>query len=197
MNLKYFLTGFLATVILSLISVVAFANDRNWQKSEHNVNIKHNNFGLSIRQYAQDDYDHIQFQYKILKNVNIALRLAEEGEIKEKRPIVTHKINNYISHRLEYRTYESDLKSDYMRYRIILGANYKMVWVKVQPRWKVGGEGVHVDGKIDDIKTAVGLSFKLNKNTTFKPYVEYLADSEINNYKKKYMMLGTALTFKF
>jgi hypothetical protein len=195
--IRYFLFGFLATVILSLISVTAFADDRNWQKSEHNVNIKHNNFGLNIRQYAQDDYDHIQFQYKLMKNVNVALRLAEEGVIKEKRPIVTHKINDYISHRLEYRTYESDLKSDYMRYRIVLGAKYKMLWAKVQPRWKVGGEGVHVDGKIDDIKTAVGLSFKLNKNTTLKPYVEYLADSEINNYKKKYMMLGTALTFKF
>ncbi|MEK9697335.1 MAG: hypothetical protein VW270_16345 [Candidatus Poseidoniales archaeon] len=187
----------LLLIFFLTFSLPTMADDRNWQKSEHNVNIKHNNFGLNIRQYAQDDYDHIQFQYKLMKNVNVALRLAEEGDVKEKRPIITHKINNYISHRLEYRTYESDLKSDYMRYRVILGAKYKMLWAKVQPRWKVGGEGVHVDEKIDDIKTAVGLTIKLNEHTTFKPYVEYLADSEINDFKKQYMMLGTALTFKF
>ena len=56
----------------------------------------------------------------------------------------------------------------------------------------------HIKGNHpDDIKTAVGLTIKLNEHTTFKPYVEYLADSEINDFKKQYMMLGTALTFKF
>lgn len=189
------------TLLLTMFTTLTFADDRNWQKSEHNVNIKHNNFGLNIRQYAQDDYDHIQFEYNVVKSVKLALRLAEEGEIKEKRPSITHTVGKFgpikVAHRLGYRMYESDLKSDFARYRIILGANYGMLWAKVQPRWKVGGEGVHVDAKIDDIKTAVGLTFKLNEHTTFKPYVEYLADSEINNYKKKYMMLGTALTFKF
>jgi len=193
----------LLLIFFLMFSLPSFADERNWQKSEHNVNIKHNKFGLNIRQYAQDDYDHIEFKYKLVKKVEIALRLAEEGDVKEKRPKITHKIGKVgplsLAHRLEYRMYESDVKSDYMRYRLIFGAKSKngFLWAKVQPRWKVGGEGVHVDGKIDDIKTAVGLSFKLNKNTTFKPYVEYLADSEINNYKKKYMMLGTALTFKF
>lgn len=193
----------LLLIFFLMFSLPTFADERNWQKSEHNLNIKHNKFGLNIRQYAQDDYDHIEFKYKLIKNVEVALRLAEEGDVKEKRPKITHKVGKLgpisFAHRLEYRTYESDVKSDYMRYRLIFGAKSKdgFVWAKVQPRWKVGGEGVHVDGKIDDIKTAVGLSFKLNKNTTFKPYVEYLADSEINDFKKQYMMLGTALTFKF
>jgi len=193
----------LLLIFFLMFSLPTVADERNWTKSEHNVNIKHNKFGLNIRQYAQDDYDHIEFKYKLVKKVEVALRLAEEGDVKEKRPKITHKIGKFgglsLAHRLEYRMYESDAKSDYMRYRLIFGAKSKngFVWAKVQPRWKVGGEGVHVDSKIDDIKTAVGLSFKLNKNTTFKPYVEYLADSEINNYKKKYMMLGTALTFKF
>ena len=193
----------LLLIVFLMFSLPSFADDRNCQKSEHNVDIKLNKFGLNIRQYAQDDYDHIEFKYKLVKKVEVALRLAEEGDVKEKRPKITHKIGKVgplsLVHRLEYRMYESDIKSDYMRYRLIFGAKSKngFLWAKVQPRWKVGGEGVHVDGKIDDIKTAVGLSFKLNKNTTFKPYVEYLADSEINNYKKKYMMLGTALTFKF
>jgi len=192
---------YLLITILLVFSTSLFASDRNWQKSEHNVNIKHNKFGLNIRQYAQDDYDHIEFKYKLIKDVEIALRLAEEGDVKEKRPKLTHKIGKFgpisLSHRLEYRTYESDLKSDYMRYRLIFGTKYKMFWAKVQPRWKVGGEGVHVDSKIDDIKTSIGLKLNLNEHTTFKPYIEYLADGEKNDYQKKSVMLGTSLGFKF
>ena len=192
---------YLLTTMLLVFSTSLFASDRNWQKSEHNVNIKHNKFGLNIRQYAQDDYDHIEFKYKLIKDVEIALRLAEEGDVKEKRPKLTHKIGKFgpisLSHRLEYRTYESDLKSDYMRYRLIFGTKYKMFWAKVQPRWKVGGEGVHVDSKIDDIKTSIGLKLNLNEHTTFKPYIEYLADGEKNDYQKKSVMLGTSLGFKF
>ena len=191
----------LLLIFFMLFSLPVFANDRNWQKSEHNVNIKHNNFGLNIRQYAQDDYDHIQFEYNVVSSVKLALRLAEEGEIKEKRPSITHTVGKFgpikVAHRLGYRMYESDLKSDFARYRIILGANYGMLWTKVQPRWKVGGEGVHVDEKIDDIKSSVGIKLNLNEHTTFKPYVEYLADGSVNDYKKKYVMLGTELTFKF
>ena len=192
---------YLLTTIILVFSTQLFASDRNWQKSEHNVNIKHNKFGLNIRQYAQDDYDHIEFKYKLIKDVEIALRLAEEGDVKEKRPKLTHKIGKFgpvsLSHRLEYRTYESDLKSDYMRYRLIFGTKYKMFWAKVQPRWKVSGEGVDTDVKIDDIKTSVGLKLNLNKHTTFKPYIEYLADGEKNDYQKKSVMLGTSLGFKF
>ena len=192
---------YLLTTIILVFSTSLFASDRNWQKSEHNIDIKHNNFGLNVRQYAQDDYDHIEFKYKLIKNVEIALRLAEEGDVKEKRPKLTHKIGKFgpisLSHRLEYRTYESDLKSDYMRYRLIFGTKYKMFWAKVQPRWKVGGEGIDVDSKIDDIKTSVGLKLNLNKHTTFKPYIEYLADGEKNDYQKKYIMIGTSLGFKF
>ncbi len=192
---------YLLTTILLVFSTSLFASDRNWQKSEHNIDIKHNNFGLNVRQYAQDDYDHIEFKYKLIKNVEIALRLAEEGDVKEKRPKLTHKIGKFgpisLSHRLEYRTYESDLKSDYMRYRLIFGTKYKMFWAKVQPRWKVGGEGIDVDSKIDDIKTSVGLKLNLNEHTTFKPYIEYLADGEKNDYQKKYIMIGTSLGFKF
>ena len=192
---------YLLTTIILVFSTSLFASDRNWQKSEHNVNIKHNKFGLNIRQYAQDDYDHIEFKYKLIKDVEIALRLAEEGDVKEKRPKLTHKIGKFgpisLSHRLENRTYESDLKSDYMRYRLIFGTKYKMFWAKVQPRWKVSGEGVDTDVKIDDIKTSVGLKLNLNKHTTFKPYIEYLVDGEKNDYQKKSVMLGTSLGFKF
>ena len=192
---------YLMTTIILVFSTSLFASDRNWQKSEHNVNIKHNKFGLNIRQYAQDDYDHIEFKYKLIKDVEIALRLAEEGDVKEKRPKLTHEMGKFgpvsLSHRLEYRTYESDLKSDYMRYRLIFGTKYKMFWAKVQPRWKVSGEGVDTDVKIDDIKTSVGLKLNLNKHTTFKPYIEYLADGEKNDYQKKSVMLGTSLGFKF
>ena len=191
----------LLTIILLIFSTSLFASDRNWQKSEHNIDIKHNNFGLNIRQYTQDDYDHIEFKYKLIKDVEIALRLAEEGDVKEKRPKLTHKIGKFgpvsLSHRLEYRTYESDLKSDYMRYRLIFGTKYKMFWAKVQPRWKVSGEGVDTDVKIDDIKTSVGLKLNLNKHTTFRPYIEYLVDGEKNDYQKKSVMLGTSLGFKF
>ena len=191
----------LLTIILLIFSTSLFASDRNWQKSEHNIDIKHNNFGLNIRQYTQDDYDHIEFKYKLIKDVEVVLRFAEEGDVKEKRPKLTHEMGKFgpvsLSHRLEYRTYESDLKSDYMRYRLIFGTKYKMFWAKVQPRWKVSGEGVDTDVKIDDIKTSVGLKLNLNKHTTFKPYIEYLADGEKNDYQKKSVMLGTSLGFKF
>ena len=191
----------LLTIILLIFSTSLFASDRNWQKSEHNIDIKHNNFGLNIRQYTQDDYDHIEFKYKLIKDVEVALRFAEEGDVKEKGPKLTHEMGKFgpvsLSHRLEYRTYESDLKSDYMRYRLIFGTKYKMFWAKVQPRWKVSGEGVDTDVKIDDIKTSVGLKLNLNKHTTFKPYIEYLVDGEKNDYQKKSVMLGTSLGFKF
>jgi len=191
----------LLLIAFLMFSLPTFANERNWQKSEHNVDMKHNKFGLNIRQYAQDDYDHIEFKYNLVEKVEVALRLAEEGDEKEKRPKITHKIGKVgplsLAHRLEYRMYESDVKSDYMRYRLIFGANYKMVWAKVQPRWKVGGEGVNVDEKIDDVKAAIGIKLNLNEHTTFKPYIEYLSDSELNDFKKQYVMLGTALTFKF
>ena len=191
----------LLTIILLIFSTSLFASDRNWQKSEHNIDIKHNNYGLNIRQYTQDDYDHIEFKYKLIKDVEFALSFAEEGDVKEKRPKLTHEMGKFgpvsLSHRLEYRTYESDLKSDYMRYRLIFGTKYKMFWAKVQPRWKVSGEGVDTDVKIDDIKTSVGLKLNLNKHTTFKPYIEYLADGEKNDYQKKSVMLGTSLGFKF
>ena len=191
----------LLTIILLIFSTSLFASDRNWQKSEHNIDIKHNNFGLNIRQYTQDDYDHIEFKYKLIKDVEVALRFAEKGDVKEKRPKLTHEMGKFgpvsLSHRLEYRTYESDLKSDYMRYRLIFGTKYKMFWAKVQPRWKVSGEGVDTDVKIDDIKTSVGLKLNLNKHTTFKPYIEYLVDGEKNDYQKKSVMLGTSLGFKF
>lgn len=191
----------LLTIILLIFSTSLFASDRNWQKSEHNIDIKHNNFGLNIRQYTQDDYDHIEFKYKLIKDVEVALRFAEEGDVKDKIPKLTHEMGKFgpvsLSHRLEYRTYESDLKSDYMRYRLIFGTKYKMFWAKVQPRWKVSGEGVDTDVKIDDIKTSVGLKLNLNKHTTFKPYIEYLADGEKNDYQKKSVMLGTSLGFKF
>ena len=74
----------LLTIILLIFSTSLFASDRNWQKSEHNIDIKHNNFGLNIRQYTQDDYDHIEFKYKLIKDVEVALRFAEEGDVKKR-----------------------------------------------------------------------------------------------------------------
>ena len=69
------------------------------------------------------------------------------------------------------------------------------IWGKVQPRFEFG-EGKEDDFKIDDIKNQVGLNIKLGDNATFSPYVEYLMDSQDNDFERKEVMVGTALTIK-
>ena len=69
------------------------------------------------------------------------------------------------------------------------------IWAKVQPRFEFG-EGKEDDFKVDDIKNQVGLSIKLGDNATLSPYVEYLMDSQDNDFERKELMVGTALTIK-
>jgi len=197
----------------------AFAGQNDWTKTEHNYNLKYKEYGVNIRQYYRNDYAHAEFKYKVKpagQKVELALRIAEKDNSREYRPKLTHKLFNLnplasgdskgplslsVGHRIEYRMYELASKDDYWRYRTIGKAKLKLsknlaVWTKAQPRWTFGGAKTN-DLKIDDIKTNIGSDIKLDGLVTFSPYVELLLNGKDENYSKKSLMFGTALTIKF
>ena len=89
-------------------------------------------------------------------------------------------------------------KDDYWRYRLIVGKDFlnKLVWFKVQPKFTFG-HSKKDDSKVDEIEYELGLSFKLNEETTFKPYLEYKTKGADDDYEKKHLIFATALNFKF
>ena len=196
-------------IVLMFVSGIAVAKDsKNWQTSEHNFNIKSGKWGLNVRTYNNDDYDHVEGSYKLGNGFTAALRYAEDGTNTEIRPKLSHKVwsndNFAIGHRLEYRYFEGT-KDDKWRYRAIVGLKAGGAWIKVQPRWTFGG-GTTGDTNVDDVKWQSGYDFTLSKTETnkitFTPYVEYLTtgydpDAEGTNWDKKHVILGTNFTVKF
>jgi len=51
----------IASIIAMLFaaSVALAAEDLNWNKSEHNLQIKSGDWGFEVRTYLDDDYDHM------------------------------------------------------------------------------------------------------------------------------------------
>ena len=197
----------------------AAAASTDWKKSEHNWNVKWNqsgyDVGLNVRNQYRSDYDHVELSVNI-QSLTLAVRAAEEDGDREYRPKLTHSLINWnllddaegndgpinlsLGHRIEYRYYETDGKDANWRYRGIAKVGLNVldnvnIWAKAQPRFEFG-EGKEDDFKIDDIKNQVGLSIKLGDNATFSPYVEYLMDSQDNDFERKEVMVGTALTIK-
>ena len=202
----------------------AAAASTDWKQSEHNWNVNWDQFGydvgLNVRNQYRSDYDHVELSVKLrpmfFKSFTVAVRAAEEDGDREYRPKLTQSLINWnmmedeegnegpinlsLGHRIEYRYYETEGKDANWRYRGIAKVGFNIldnihVWGKVQPRFEFG-TGKENDLKIDDIKNQVGLSLKLSDNATFSPYVEYLMDSQDNNFERKEVMVGTALTIK-
>ena len=197
----------------------AAAASTDWKKSEHNWNVEWNqsgyDVGLNVRNQYRSDYDHVELSVNI-QSLTLAVRAAEEDGDREYRPKLTHSLINWnllddaegndgpinlsLGHTIEYRYYETDGKDANWRYRGIAKVGLNVldnvnIWAKAQPRFEFG-EGKEDDFKIDDIKNQVGLSIKLGDNATFSPYVEYLMDSQDNDFERKEVMVGTALTIK-
>ena len=197
----------------------AAAASTDWKKSEHNWNVEWNqsgyDVGLNVRNQYRSDYDHVELSVNI-QSLTLAVRSAEEDGDREYRPKLTHSLINWnllddaegndgpinlsLGHTIEYRYYETDGKDANWRYRGIAKVGLNVldnvnIWAKAQPRFEFG-EGKEDDFKIDDIKNQVGLSIKLGDNATFSPYVEYLMDSQDNDFERKEVMVGTALTIK-
>ena len=197
----------------------AAAASTDWKKSEHNWNVEWNqsgyDVGLNVRNQYRSDYDHVELSVNI-QSLTMAVRAAEEDGDREYRPKLTHSLINWnllddaegndgpinlsLGHTIEYRYYETDGKDANWRYRGIAKVGLNVldnvnIWAKAQPRFEFG-EGKEDDFKIDDIKNQVGLSIKLGDNATFSPYVEYLMDSQDNDFERKEVMVGTALTIK-
>jgi hypothetical protein len=197
---------YLLTTIILVFSTSLFASDTDFTKSEHNWNFKGKKVGVNVRTYFQDDYEHVELKYKLNKKFEVALRLAEEGDLRENRYKLTHKIGKFggigLAHRIEYRAYDGT-KTDYYRYRLIFSKKVKMsnnvqLWGKVQPRWKYyNTDGKTNDSKVDDVKTQVGFDYKINKYTSVGPYIEYLTLGSEDDFTKKSTMLGTKFTVKF
>ena len=197
----------------------AAAASTDWKKSEHNWNVEWNqsgyDVGLNVRNQYRSDYDHVELSVNF-QSLTMAVRAAEEDGDREYRPKLTHSLINWnllddaegndgpinlsLGHTIEYRYYETDGKDANWRYRGIAKVGLNVldnvnIWAKAQPRFEFG-EGKEDDFKIDDIKNQVGLNIKLGDNATFSPYIEYLMDSQDNDFERKEVMVGTALTIK-
>ena len=219
---KSILIGMLAVAFIGTVfgcKEEAAAASTDWKKSEHNWNVEWNqsgyDVGLNVRNQYRSDYDHVELSVYI-QSLTLAVRAAEEDGDREYRPKLTHSLINWnllkdeegddgrinlsLGHTIEYRYYETDGKDANWRYRGIAKVGLNVldnvnIWAKAQPRFEFG-EGKEDDFKIDDIKNQVGLSLKLSDNATFSPYVEYLMDSQDNDFERKEVMVGTALTIK-
>ena len=201
--------------VVALVSAVALATligcgskdanaeDKNWNTSEHNYNISSGKYGLEIRTYGDDDYDHVEGSYKLTDSLTAALRYAEDGSNTEIRPKLTHKIFKAgplsLAHRIEYRYFEGT-KDDNWRYRAIIGLKQGNAWVKLQPRWELGGDKEN-DSDIDNVKWQAGWDWTLDKSetasTVLTPFIEYQTEGSDGDWKKKHMIFGTNLTVKF
>ena len=219
---KSILIGMLAVAFIGTVfgcKEEAAAASTDWKKSEHNWNVEWNqsgyDVGLNVRNQYRSDYDHVELSVNF-QSLTMAVRAAEEDGDREYRPKLTHSLINWnllkdeegddgrinlsLGHTIEYRYYETDGKDANWRYRGIAKVGLNVldnvnIWAKAQPRFEFG-EGKEDDFKIDDIKNQVGLSIKLSDNATFSPYVEYLMDSQDNDFERKEVMVGTALTIK-
>ena len=219
---KSILIGMLAVAFIGTVfgcKEEAAAASTDWKKSEHNWNVEWNqsgyDVGLNVRNQYRSDYDHVELSVNI-QSLTMAVRAAEEDGDREYRPKLTHSLINWnllddaegndgpinlsLGHTIEYRYYETDGKDANWRYRGIAKVGLNLldnvnIWAKAQPRFEFG-KGKEDDFKIDDIKNQVGLSIKLGDNATFSPYVEYLMDSQDNDFERKEVMVGTALTIK-
>ena len=219
---KSILIGMLAVAFIGTVfgcKEEAAAASTDWKKSEHNWNVEWNqsgyDVGLNVRNQYRSDYDHVELSVNF-QSLTMAVRAAEEDGDREYRPKLTHSVINWnllddaegndgpinlsLGHTIEYRYYETDGKDANWRYRGIAKVGLNVldnvnIWAKAQPRFEFG-EGKEDDFKIDDIKNQVGLSIKLGDNATFSPYVEYLMDSQDNDFERKEVMVGTALTIK-
>ena len=194
------------TVLLTsfLMIGVANASDKNWKTSEHNFNIESGDWGLQVRTYGNDDYDHVEVSNKVADNVTVALRVAEDGANTEYRPKLTHKIFAdgpiSLAHRIEYRYFEGNTTDDYWRYRGIVKLSADNLWLTAQPRWTFGGDKKN-DTKIDDVKWQAGYDWVLSESAdskvVFTPFVEYLQNGESNDWTKQHLIAGTTLKVKF
>lgn len=196
----------IASIIAMLFAgslAIAADDDLNWNKSEHNLKIKSGDWGFEVRTYLDDDYDHMEVSKKIGNGLTAAVRYAEDGTDTEIRPKLTHHIWNNdmfsLGHRAEYRYFEGD-KDDNWRYRAIIGLKQGNAWVKLQPRWELGGDKEN-DSDIDNVKWQAGWDWTLDKSETSKtvltPFIEYQTEGADGDWKKKHMILGTSLTVKF
>lgn len=198
------LASLAAGLLFGASLAVADSDDLNWNKSEHNVKIKSGDWGFEVRTYLDDDYDHMEVTKKLANGLTAALRYAEDGSTTEIRPKLTHKIWNNdtwsLGQRIEYRNFEGD-SDDHWRYRAIIGLKQGDVWLKLQPRWTLGGDNVKDDGDIDNVKWQAGYNWTLSSSETssvvLSPYVEYQTEGSDGDWKKKHMILGTSLSVKF
>ena len=165
------------------------------------MGVTHGQYGINYRIYFDDDESQVEFKYKPIKNLQAHIKIAEDDLLQENRYRLTHTIGKFLevkfSHRIEFRHFEGD-KDDYWRYRLIFGKDFlnKLVWFKVQPKFTFG-HSKKDDSKVDEIEYELGLSFKLNKKTTFKPSLEYKTKGADDDYEKKHLIFATALNFKF
>ncbi|NCX70445.1 MAG: hypothetical protein EBX03_11475 [Rhodobacteraceae bacterium] len=188
----------LFTTLLAALSCFAYAED-NWQTMENNYKFEGDTYGVELRTYADDDYDHVEFTSKLSSNLKAAVRIAEDGETTEYRPKLTHKVLKKgpfsFAHRLEYRYFEGP-KDDNARYRWIAKLNAGGLWLTAQPRWEFG-HGKTGDAKVDSVKWQTGFDLPLATNVTLTPFAEYLTAGEDGKWQKEHLIGGTTLKVKF
>ena len=206
--LSMFIGGLLGVLVNN-----ALAEDRDWKKTEHNYSIKYKEYGVSLRNYFRDDYSHVEFTQDrsiklpglVAQDIEIGLRIAEHNDVIETRPKLTHSVVKFkwhdldfdIKQRVSYRHFDNESQSDFIRYRTTTKVSWNDLYYVMQPRWVFQKSGESNDLKVDDVKTQIGMNFKIDPLVKFSPYVQIMLKGHDEKYARDDMMLGTKLQIKF
>ena len=108
-----------------------------------------------------------------------------------------HDLDFGIKQRVSYRHFDTESQSDFIRYRTITKISWKNLYYVMQPRWVFQKSGESNDLKVDDVKTQIGMNFKIDPLVKFSPYVQIMLKGQDEKYARDDMMLGTKLQIKF
>lgn len=188
----------LAIVIAGLISAPAFAED--WKKTQMNMSVKTDDWGIEHRQHINDDNTHIELQ-KYVDNMEFAYRYVQDGgDANEHRVKFTITALDtafvYVKPRIEYRMMESS--DNNWRVRPTVGLKYDLtpndkVYVETTPMWHLG-KGKKDDFKMDESQNNIGVKHKFNEHVALNTFIRHETDKD---WKKTNQFLGTNLEFKF
>ena len=191
------------------LPLVSTADD-DFDHWETNYNLRHGDFGGQLRvDIGKPNNDHIQLSWYDIFDTEFRFdfRYVNNQDTPEYRPRISYEgwkwgrtVTFKLKPRLEYRIFDGDEKNDYSRIQLIPSINGKAaerwtLWGEFEPSWNVFGSG---DGQndfgIDSSKFVVGTSYKISKNVSFGPFVEYDMDKD---WHKKDLFTGTNLSITF
>jgi hypothetical protein len=172
----------------------------NFEKTQHNFRLRHNDYGLELREEIKSNKDHMQFSYFGINKAEIRFRYVDNLESKEFRPQISYMVidndNFFFRPRLDYRYFLGD-NPDYFSFRSTVGGRYQMnqnyrLWTEINPIWDFG-QSKDNDTTLDKAQFRFGFDYIAN-NLQFSPFVQYETDGKINHTDT---FLGTTTTLNY